>query len=69
MGDGGRLHIKGGGELQARSLQMTTDHVDVDTSGLITANHKGIAAGDGAGSNRGGGSYGGRGGLGTQGGK
>jgi len=63
------LHVKGGGELQVRSLYLEADVLDVDTDAVITANEMGISGGDGAGTNRGGGSYGGRGGLGTLGGK
>ena len=59
------LHVKGGGELEARSLYIVSDVIDVDISGAITADSKGLALGDGAGTNRGGGSYGGRGAKGT----
>ena len=62
------LHVKGGGELEARSLYVEADVIDVDTDALIQANYMGVTDGAGAGTNRGGGSYGGRGGLGTVGG-
>ena len=59
------VHVKGGGTLEARSLHIDADVIDVDISGKIHADFKGVAVGEGAGTNRGGGSYGGRGAKGT----
>lgn len=57
------VNVQGEGQFQVRNLQLETDIVKIDNSGILSASGQGLTDGDGVGSSNGGGGYGGRGGA------
>ena len=62
-GHTGIVNVQGDGEFLVRNLQLETDIVKIDSSGVMSASGQGLTDGQGAGSSHGGGGYGGRGGA------